>query len=155
VFQNDNDDPPACRTSFILEYGNAGFASADGKRTWGADKRPGQDVPTAEWRQDDPGTMPVGDVYGGGAPTGIVFYENGALGDKFNGLLLSCESGRNVVFGYHPKLEGAGYKLDRFNFFTSNKEGEFVGSDFVNAMTANSYRAAVDRRQTVQTAQQR
>jgi len=30
-----------------------------------------------------------------------------------------------------------------------------VGSDFVNAMTANSYRAAVDRRQTVQTAQQR
>ncbi|CAN5810287.1 hypothetical protein BH11VER1_BH11VER1_03740 [soil metagenome] len=132
VFQNDNDDPPACRTSFILEYGNAGFASADGKRTWAADKRPGQDVPTAEWRQDDPGTMPVGDVYGGGAPTGIVFYENGALGDKFNGLLLSCESGRNVVFGYHPKLEGAGYKLDRFNFFTSNKEGEFVGSDFVN-----------------------
>jgi hypothetical protein len=26
VFQNDNDDPPACRTAFLLEYGNAGFS---------------------------------------------------------------------------------------------------------------------------------
>jgi putative membrane-bound dehydrogenase-like protein len=40
VFQNDNDDPPACRTSFVLEYGNAGFYSRDGQRTWQADLRP-------------------------------------------------------------------------------------------------------------------
>ena len=64
LFQNDNDDPPACRTSWVMEYGNAGFASNDGLRSWGADRRPGQDTPTAEWRQDDPGTMPPGDVYG-------------------------------------------------------------------------------------------
>jgi hypothetical protein len=41
VFQNDNDDPPACRTSHVLEHGNAGFFSADGKRSWQADQRPG------------------------------------------------------------------------------------------------------------------
>ena len=29
--------------------GNAGFCSADGKRTWQADRRPGQTVPTAQW----------------------------------------------------------------------------------------------------------
>ena len=72
IYQSDNDDPPACRDAAAL-YGNAGFASADGKRAWGADRRPGQDVPTAEWRQEDPGTMPAGDVYGGGSPTGVAF----------------------------------------------------------------------------------
>ena len=130
VFQNDNDDPPACRTSFLLEYGNAGFCSFDGKRSWAADRRPGQDIATAEWRQEDPGTMPSGDVYGGGSPTGIAFVEDSALGPKYRGLLLSCEPGRNVVFGYLPKPQGAGYKLERFEFLTSNKEGNFAGTDF-------------------------
>jgi len=131
VFQSDNDDPPACRVSPVMEGGNAGFASSDGLRSWGADKRPGQDTPTAEWRQEDPGTMPAGDVYGGGSPTGVGFYENGALDKKWNGLLLACEAGKNVVFGYLPKLDGAGWKMERFDFMTSNKEKEFAGSDFL------------------------
>lgn len=130
VFQNDNDDPPACRTAFLLEYGNAGFCSFDGQRSWNADRRPGQSIPTAEWRQEDPGTMPAGDVYGGGSPTGIVFVEDSALGKKYRGLLLSCEPGRNTVFGYFPKSDGAGYKLERFDFVTSNREGQFAGTDF-------------------------
>lgn len=131
VFQSDNDDPPACRVSHVLEGGNAGFASADGQRSWGADKRPGQDTPTAEWRQEDPGTMPAGDIYGGGSPTGVAYYENGALEAKWNGLLLACEAGKNVVFGYLPVPDGAGYKLERFDFMTSNKEQEWAGSDFL------------------------
>ncbi|MDG2125880.1 MAG: NPCBM/NEW2 domain-containing protein, partial [Verrucomicrobiales bacterium] len=130
VFQNDNDDPPASRTTFVMEYGNAGFASSDGTRSWQADRRPGQDTPRAEWRQDDPGTMPSGDVYGGGSPTGIAHYEHGALGDKYNGLLLSCEPARNVVFGYHPEHDKAGFKLDRFDFVTTNLEKDFAGADF-------------------------
>lgn len=131
LFQSDNDDPPACRVTAVMEGGNAGFASADGQRSWGADKRPGQETPVAEWRQEDPGTMPAGDVYGGGSPTGVAFYENGALGPEWTGLLLACEAGKNVVFGYLPKLDGAGWKLDRFDFLTSNKEKEFAGSDFL------------------------
>ena len=131
VFQSDNDDPPACRVSALLEFGNAGFASADGQRAWKADQRPGQSKPIAEWRQEDPGTMPAGDIYGGGSPTGVAFYENGALGEKFQGLLLACEAGKNVVFGYYPKLDGADWKLERFDFLTSNKEHEFAGSDFL------------------------
>ena len=55
VFQNDNDDPPACRVSWVMEYANFGFSSNDGQRTWQADRRPGQTIPVAEWRQDDPG----------------------------------------------------------------------------------------------------
>ena len=131
MYQSDNDDPPACRVSLIMEGGNAGFASLDGKRSWGADKRPGQSTPVAEWRQEDPDTMPAGDVYGGGSPTGVAFYENGAMGEKWNGLLLACEAGKNVVFGYLPKPDGAGMKLERFDFFTSNKEKEWAGSDFL------------------------
>ncbi|MBE2282168.1 MAG: c-type cytochrome [Prosthecobacter sp.] len=131
MFLNDNDDPPACRVSHLIEGGSFGFFSRDGKRQWRADKRPGQTIPEAEWRQDDPGSIPAGDVYGGGAPTGMCFYENGALGDKWKGLLLSCETGRNVVFGYLPKPDGAGFKLERFNFCTTNTTGVFKGSDFV------------------------
>jgi putative membrane-bound dehydrogenase-like protein len=131
LYQSDNDDPPACRVSPIMEGGNAGFASTDGQRSWGADRRPGQDTPTAEWRQEDPGTMPAGDVYGGGSPTGVAFYENGALPEKWRGLLLACEAGKNVVFGYLPKPDGAGFTMERFDFLTSNKEKEWAGSDFL------------------------
>ena len=130
VYQNDNDDPPACRTTFVMGGGNAGYSSLDGRRTWQADRRPGQPVPVAEWRQEDPGVMPAGDVYGGGSPTGIAFYENGALGAKFSGLLLSCEAGRNSVFGYLPKPDGAGFKLDRFHFLASNPNAALNSSDF-------------------------
>jgi len=141
VFQNDNDDPPACRVSWVMEYANFGFASNDGKRTWRADQRPGQSIPTAEWRQENPGIAPAGDVYGGGSPTGNVFYENGALGDNWIGTFLACDAGRNVVFGYQPKLKGAGFQLDRMDFMTSNPaekhdndqeaEKRFAGSDFL------------------------
>lgn len=130
VFQNDNDDPPACRTSFVMLHGSAGYSSPDGRRTWQADRRPGQPVPVAEWRQEDPGVMPAGDVYGGGAPTGIAFYENGALGEKFAGLLLSCEAGRNSILGYQPKPDGAGFALVRLPFLASNPGQAVNSSDF-------------------------
>ena len=130
VFQNDNDDPPACRTTYLMEYGNFGYFSRDGQRYWNADRRPGQSIPTAEWRQEDPGVVPAGDVYGGGAPTGIVFNEGDGLGKKYRGLLLSAEAARNTIFGYFPKAEGAGYQLERFNFLTSNAAEKFAGTDF-------------------------
>ncbi|RYG39759.1 MAG: dehydrogenase, partial [Chitinophagaceae bacterium] len=62
LWQNDNDDEVlACRTSWLMENGNAGFFSTDGTRSWKADQRPGQSIPTAHWHQDDPGVMPAGD----------------------------------------------------------------------------------------------
>ena len=131
VFQNDNDDPPACRVSWVMEYANFGFSSNDGQRSWQADRRPGQSMPVAEWRQDDPGMTPAGDVYGGGSPTGNVFYENGALGPAWDGTFLAAEAGRNEVFSYQPTPSGAGFALDRKIFITSNKEQKYAGSDFL------------------------
>ena len=131
VFQNDNDDPPACRVSWVMEYANFGFSSNDGQRSWNADRRPGQTVPVAEWRQDDPGMAPVGDVYGGGSPTGNVFYENGALGPSWEGTFLAADAGRNEIFSYKPARKDAGFALDRKIFVTTNVKQQYAGSDFV------------------------
>ena len=131
VFQNDNDDPPACRVSWVMEYANFGFSSNDGQRSWQADRRPGQSVPVAEWRQEDPGIAPVGDVYGGGSPTGNVFYENGALGPSFEGTFFAADAGRNEIFSYKPARQGAGFALDRKVAITTNVKQQYAGSDFV------------------------
>ena len=129
VFQNDNDDPPACRTTWLMEGGFLGFFSPDGKRGWRADQRPGQSIQEAQWRQWDPGTLPAGDVYGGGSPTGICFYENGALPSKYAGLLLSCDAGRKAVLGYYPKLKDSAFELDRSDFVKSKGSNLFRPSD--------------------------
>ncbi len=131
VFQNDNDDPPACRVSWVMEYANFGFSSNDGQRTWEADRRPGQSIPVAQWRQEDPGMAPVGDVYGGGSPTGNVFYENGGLGPSWPGTFFAAEAGRNEVFSYQPTRQGAGFALERKIFVTSNVKQQYAGSDFL------------------------
>jgi putative membrane-bound dehydrogenase-like protein len=121
VWQNDNDDQVvACRTSWLMEGGNAGYFSSTGARYWQADQRPGQEIFRAHWHQDDPGTMPAGDRTGAGAPTGIVVNEGDGLGLANRGLLLSADAGRNVVFGYHPVRRDAGFDLgNRTNFVTS------------------------------------
>jgi putative membrane-bound dehydrogenase-like protein len=135
VFQSDNDDPPACRIAWVMEYANFGFSSNDGQRTWQADRRPGQSVPVAEWRQDDPGITPAGDIYGGGSPTGNVYYENGALGPAWEGTFFAADAGRNEIFAYHPKRQGAGFDLEHTVFLTSNPKGQYAGSDFVMGTT--------------------
>lgn len=132
VFQTDNDDPPACRASWVMEYANFGFSSNDGERAWQADRRPGQAIAVAEWRQDDPGIAPAGDVYGGGSPTGNVFYENGALGAGWEGTFFAADAGRNEIAAYRPAATGAGFALgERRIFLTSNVAAQYAGSDFV------------------------
>ncbi len=119
VFQNDNDDTISCRVTWVMEHGNLGFASVDGKRTWRADHRPGQATPVAHWRQDDPGVIPSGDIYGPGSPTGIAYYENGALGPEYENRLFTSEAGRNSIWSYSIIPDGAGYKLVRSTLFST------------------------------------
>ncbi|KAA0990697.1 PVC-type heme-binding CxxCH protein [Dyadobacter aurulentus] len=120
MWQNDNDDQViTCRVSFLQENGNAGYFSADGTRYWQADRRPGQDIFTTHWHQEDPGVMPAGDNTGAGSPTGTVFYEGDELGKDYRGTLLSCEAGRNVIFAYKPEQTGAGFKLNRRDLISS------------------------------------
>ncbi|HEY7502401.1 MAG TPA: PVC-type heme-binding CxxCH protein [Vicinamibacterales bacterium] len=120
VWQNDNDDQVmTCRMTWLMEGANAGYFSADGTRFWQADRRPGQDTFAAHWHQDDPGVIPAGDNTGAGAPAGVVRYEGDQLGSRYRGLLLSADAGRNVVFGFHVKPDGAGFGLERFELLSS------------------------------------
>ena len=128
MFQNDNDDPPACRTSFVPEGAFFGFCSEDGKFGWSADRVAGQTTAEAEWRTHLPGTFPPGDVYGSGSPTGITYYENGALPKKYEGSLFSCEPAKRQVFRYVPKPEGAGYKLEREVFLSRQGSDRMAGA---------------------------
>ncbi len=121
LWQNDNDDQVAtCRTTWVMEGGNAGYFNATGERTWQADRRPGQSIEVAHWHQEDPGVMPAGDIYGSGSPTGVVVNESDALGKQHRGLLLSADAGRNIIFGYHPEPVGAGYDLSERTAFISS-----------------------------------
>ena len=120
LWQNDNDDQVmTCRMTWVMEGANAGYFSADGTRFWQADRRPGQDTFTAHWHQADPGVLPAGDNTGAGAPAGVVRYEGDALGPRYRGLLLSADAGRNVVFGFHARPQGAGFALERSEFLSS------------------------------------
>ncbi len=131
VFQNDSADSESCRVTWLMEGGFLGFFSPDGQRTWQDDKRPGQTVPEAHWRQWDPGTIPPGDVYGRGSPTGICFYENGALPRKYAGLLASCDAERGTVLGYFPVPEGSNFKLECFDFMKARPGNPFRPSDIM------------------------
>lgn len=121
MWQSDNDDQTAsCRTTWLMEGSNAGFFSMEGDRTWQADRRPGQSIAEAHWHQHDPGVLPAGDIYGAGSPTGIVRIESDALGEHYRGLLLSADAGRNIIFGYSPSPQGAGYSLEDRQAFISS-----------------------------------
>jgi putative heme-binding domain-containing protein len=77
--------------------------------------------------------MDVGDVYGGGSPTGVAVYENGALGTAWEGTLLNCEPSRNTVLAYKLAAQKGTFALNestRRNLITSNAAGEFAGTDF-------------------------
>lgn len=133
LWQNDNDDEVlACRTSWLMEGGNAGYFSEDGTRNWKADQRPGQEIPVAHWHQDDPGVMPSGDITGAGAPTGVTIIEGDELGEQYRGMLLSADAGRNIIFGYHPQVSQSGYNIGkRENFISSldNSNENYVWND--------------------------
>ncbi|MDF1823641.1 MAG: dehydrogenase [Verrucomicrobiales bacterium] len=121
IFQNDNDDPPACRNTWLMEGGNLGFFSADGTRVWQTDRRPGQPVTRAHWRQDDPGVIPAGDIHGTGSPTGVTFYENGALGSEYAGTFFSAEARARIIQSYKPELSSDTAEValgKRSNFLT-------------------------------------
>jgi len=102
-------------------------------------------APPTRWSSPPPDTSPATpgsatrrsaapaspDVYGGGAPTGIAFYENGALDPKWNGLLLSCDAALNTILGYQPTPKGATFELQRQRFLTTNPDQDYDGVDFV------------------------
>jgi putative membrane-bound dehydrogenase-like protein len=125
MFTEDNDDDgnQCCRTAWVMEGGNYGYFSSDGSREWQADRRPGQDVWTAHWHQDDPGVCPAGTRNGAGGPTGVVVYEGDLLGPQWTGVVLDCDAGANCVYAHTPVARGAGIEMKPGTFLRSKPKG--------------------------------
>jgi putative membrane-bound dehydrogenase-like protein len=115
MWQSDNDDDGnrGCRFSWLPEGGNMGYFSADGTRTWQADKRPGQESLAAQWHQDDPGVFPLQENTGAGGPTASPFTRAASFRSRIVGSILDCDAGRNCIWVQKPIADGAGYKFER------------------------------------------
>jgi putative heme-binding domain-containing protein len=67
----------------------------------------------------------------------MLSYESDALGAKYRGMIVNCEAARNVLFGYLPQPEGAGFKLRRFDLLTTNREQKLGGVDSLAGKVSN------------------
>jgi putative membrane-bound dehydrogenase-like protein len=120
---NDDDGNRSCRTVTVVEGGNYGYFSADGKRKWDADRRPGEDIQSAHWHQRDPGVMPHGTITGAGGPTGVTMYEHDSFA-ALNGYLLNADAGRSIVYAHRPVIEGSELVLKQDTLIAAKRDGE-------------------------------
>ena len=115
LWQSDNDDDgnKATRINFVMEYGNYGFKDAVTGAGWRT-PRIGmhEEVPKRHWHLNDPGVVPNLLQTGAGSPTGMLVYEGTMLPKVFQGQMIHCEPGKNVVRAYPVVKDGAGYKAE-------------------------------------------
>ncbi|MGY8758369.1 MAG: PVC-type heme-binding CxxCH protein [Planctomycetota bacterium] len=120
---NDDDGNRSCRTVTVVEGGNYGYFSEDGKRFWKADRRPGEEIQSAHWHQRDPGVMPHGTITGAGGPTGVTMYEHDAFA-ALNGYLLNADAGRSIVYAHQPVIKGSELVLEQGTLIEAKRDGE-------------------------------
>ena len=131
IFQADQDDPPNSRASWLLPYANYGYASFDdgGQRPWseilkswdggGQNKEGALDTSTrsssnrAHWRENYPGTSPIGYSLGVGSPIGAVFIENDALSKELMGSFIFAECVRREFLQFKPEIKGTHYNMKK------------------------------------------
>lgn len=107
VWQSDNDDDGNQGTAinYVMQGGNFGYTGPTGS-SWGRDEGqfkktfPGQTHQEAQWHQEWPGVVPNLLNTGQGSPTGICVYEGDLLPAVYQGALLHCDAGPNVVRAY-------------------------------------------------------
>ena len=133
VFQNDNDDPPACRVSWVMEYANFGFSSLDGQRivaggppsrTDGAGRR------VAAGRSGRRARRRCLRRRIADRATSSTRTARSARRGRARSSRRSRDATRSSR--YRPTRSGAGFNLgERQIFVTSNVARKYAGSDFV------------------------
>ena len=120
VLQSDNDDPAHARATWVMRHSNFGYASLeDGSRSWEESAKSWEErevtyqqigrsagkvrVNDGHWRQNNPGTTPIGHLWGSGAPTGNTMIEGDELGTELRGTYLICETVNQALFAFRPK----------------------------------------------------
>jgi putative membrane-bound dehydrogenase-like protein len=131
LWQSDNDDDgnQGVRINYVMEHGNFGYTDEMTGAGWNA-KRTNQEVaiPARHWHQNDPGVVPNLLITGGGSPTGILVYEGTLLPPAFQGQMIHCDAGPNVVRAYPVTAAGAGYQATVVDLIKS-KDRWFRPSD--------------------------
>jgi hypothetical protein len=93
-----------------MEGGNFGYVDELTGAGWQSPRTNLEgEIPLRHWHQNDPGVVPNLLLTGAGSPTGICVYEGTLLPERFQGALVHCDAGPNVVRAYHVKPAAAGY----------------------------------------------
>jgi putative membrane-bound dehydrogenase-like protein len=140
VLQSDNDDPAHCRSTWLMEHGNMGYADLrDGSRSWEEVAKTWEEpqgwhkdlrYSRSHWRENYPGALPPGSIYGAGSPTGNVFIEGDELGENMCGVYLVCDMMRKEVMACRPRLTDAQIEMGKHQPFITLGD-DFKGEHFL------------------------
>lgn len=136
LWQSDNDDDGnrGTRINYILPYGNYGYTDEMTGAGWGANRTNIEDsTPLRHWYQNDPGSVPNLLQTFAGSPTGILVYEGSLLPKSFQGNMIHCDAGPNVVRSYPVEKKGAGYSAEVVNILKNEKDQWFRPADVCTA----------------------
>ena len=125
MWQSDNDDDgnEGTRINFVMDYGNYGYRDEVTGAAWQQARVGMEDeIPLRHWHLNDPGVVPNLLQTGSGSPTGILVYEGNQLPEVFEGQMIHCEPGHNVVRSYPVAAEGAGFTADVVNLMESQDQ---------------------------------
>ncbi|MEL6865246.1 MAG: PVC-type heme-binding CxxCH protein [Bacteroidota bacterium] len=122
LWQSDNDDDgyKGVRINYVMEYGNYGYRDQRTGAGW-RDHRVGwhEEIPKRHWHQNDPGVVPNLLQTGSGSPCGMLVYNGQLLPEVFQGQMIHCEAGHQVVRAYPVQKSGAGYTAEVLNVLKS------------------------------------
>ncbi|MBX9681348.1 MAG: c-type cytochrome [Gemmataceae bacterium] len=128
LWQSDNDDDGnrGVRINYVMEFGNYGYVDEITGAGWGSPRtNMEKETPLKHWHLNDPGVVPNLLQTGAGSPTGICVYEGTLLPKDFQGEVIHCEPGANVVRAYPATKSGAGYKAKIVNILDGSKKNNF------------------------------
>ena len=106
LWQSDNDDDGnrGTRINYVMPYGNYGYTDEMTGAGWQANRTNIEDsIPLRHWYLNDPGSVPNLLQTFAGSPTGIIVYEGSLLPAPFQGSMIHCDAGPNVVRSYPGK----------------------------------------------------
>ncbi|MGN6355678.1 MAG: PVC-type heme-binding CxxCH protein [Parafilimonas sp.] len=132
LWQSDNDDDGnrGVRINYVMDYGNYGYTDEMTGAGWQANRTNIEDsIPFRHWHLNDPGEVPNLLQTGAGSPTGIVVYEGSLLPKEFQGQLIHCDAGTNIVRSYSVTKNGAGCAAKIINILEGEKDKWFRPAD--------------------------
>jgi putative membrane-bound dehydrogenase-like protein len=142
VSDNDNDGNESVRICWLLEGGNYGWFGGPPFGKQELDARLSPDTPFREhwhFRGYIPGYVPATLVTGFGSPTGICFYEGGALGPKYASAPLHTDAGPRECRAYRHVLAGFGMQATSEVFLGNHGDDYFRPDDICAAPDGRLY----------------